>query len=103
MLTLKIVSQEALPYPEFKLNPYTVLCTTSMGGHLSWFEIGGTRWHSKPTVNFLNYMAFKTKPSSTEQPKVNGVVATTSTPKRRLIFDPTRRRMHTDGSDHQNP
>jgi predicted alpha/beta-fold hydrolase len=31
-------------------NPYTVLVTTSLGGHLSWFEGGGEgdRWHAKP-------------------------------------------------------
>lgn len=44
-----------LPYLEAKQNPYTVLCTTSLGGHIGWFEIGGGRWHGKPvsTVNFF--------------------------------------------------
>jgi predicted alpha/beta-fold hydrolase len=42
-----------LPYLEAKKNPYTVLCTTSLGGHIGWFEIGGGRWHGKPvsTIN----------------------------------------------------
>ncbi|KAG7121830.1 putative esterase like protein [Verticillium longisporum] len=53
-----IAVNEAVPYQEFKTNPYTVLCTTSLGGHLSWFEMGGGRWHAKPVVNFLNRMAF---------------------------------------------
>ncbi|EGY18124.1 medium-chain fatty acid ethyl ester synthase/esterase [Verticillium dahliae VdLs.17] len=53
-----IAVDEAVPYQEFKTNPYTVLCTTSLGGHLSWFEMGGGRWHAKPVVNFLNRMAF---------------------------------------------
>ena len=43
-----IASRWALPYPEARRNPYTVLCTTSLGGHLGWFEVGGGRWHSKP-------------------------------------------------------
>ncbi|KAK3685054.1 Alpha/Beta hydrolase protein [Podospora appendiculata] len=51
-----IAVQEAIPYEEFKQNPYTVLCTTSLGGHLSWFEIGGGRWHAHPICNFLNAM-----------------------------------------------
>ena len=43
-----IASRWALPYSEALQNPYTVLCTTSLGGHLGWFEVGGGRWHSKP-------------------------------------------------------
>ncbi|KAF1353581.1 Alpha/Beta hydrolase protein [Delphinella strobiligena] len=45
-----IAVHEAIPYEEIKQNPYTVMCTTSMGGHLSWFEIGGSRWFSKPVI-----------------------------------------------------
>lgn len=37
-----------LPYSEAEKNPYAVLCTTSLGGHLGWFEVGGGRWHGKP-------------------------------------------------------
>lgn len=51
------------------------MCSTSLGGHLSWFEWGGNRWFAKPVcqpifsslltacadivqvVNFLNKMA----------------------------------------------
>ncbi|PVH81676.1 AB-hydrolase YheT [Cadophora sp. DSE1049] len=54
-----IAVDEALPYEEVKQTPYAVLCTTSLGGHLSWFEIGGHRWHARPAVNFLNKMAFE--------------------------------------------
>lgn len=42
-----ICVNEAIPYEEFKQNPYAVLCTTSLGGHLSWFQVGGTRWFAK--------------------------------------------------------
>jgi predicted alpha/beta-fold hydrolase len=37
----------AAPYEEVKHNGYVVLCSTSMGGHLSWFEVGGERWFSR--------------------------------------------------------
>lgn len=37
-----------MPYGEFKANPYTVCLTTSLGGHLAYFEPGGGRWHAKP-------------------------------------------------------
>lgn len=43
-----IAPQEVLPYTEAQANPYVVLCTTSMGGHLSWFESGDGRWFVKP-------------------------------------------------------
>lgn len=43
-----IAFNEAVPYEEIKQNPYTVMCATSGGGHLSWFELGGGRWHAKP-------------------------------------------------------
>ncbi|KAK4163629.1 medium-chain fatty acid ethyl ester synthase/esterase 1 [Cladorrhinum sp. PSN259] len=51
-----IAVSDALPYEEFKQNPHTVLCTTSLGGHLSWFEAGGGRWFPKPIYNFLSAM-----------------------------------------------
>jgi predicted alpha/beta-fold hydrolase len=44
----QIAVDEAVPYEEIKQNPYVVMCSTSTGGHLSWFEVGGTRWFSKP-------------------------------------------------------
>ncbi|KAI9656383.1 MAG: hypothetical protein M1831_004635 [Alyxoria varia] len=48
-----VVCKDALPFQEVQTNPYTVLCTTSMGGHLGWFEPGGGRWFVKPAVGFL--------------------------------------------------
>jgi uncharacterized protein len=42
-----IAVDEALPRNEIKQNPFAVLCTTSLGGHLSWFEIGGSRWFAR--------------------------------------------------------
>lgn len=43
-----IAADAAVPYDEIRLNPYVVMCATSGGGHLSWFEWGGGRWHAKP-------------------------------------------------------
>jgi hypothetical protein len=56
---LQIAVNEALPKNEVKQTPYGVLCTTSLGGHLSWFELGGGRWFAKavstpdPTALFM--------------------------------------------------
>ena len=46
--TRQVASPKAIPYDEFRVNPHTVLCTTSLGGHLGWFESGGGRWFVKP-------------------------------------------------------
>ncbi|KAL6910802.1 Alpha/Beta hydrolase protein [Trichoderma evansii] len=54
-----IAVKEAIPFEEFRQNPNTILTTTSLGGHLCWFETGGTRWHTRPVCNFLNHLAFK--------------------------------------------
>ena len=43
-----IAVDEAVPYEEIMQNPFVVMCATSGGGHLSWFELGGGRWHAKP-------------------------------------------------------
>jgi predicted alpha/beta-fold hydrolase len=48
----EIAVNEALPRCEVKQTPYGVLCTTSLGGHLSWFEVGGGRWFSKVVRTF---------------------------------------------------
>lgn len=42
-----IAADEALPRNEVQQNPYGVLCATSLGGHLSWFELGGGRWFAR--------------------------------------------------------
>jgi predicted alpha/beta-fold hydrolase len=52
LISLQIAVKEALPYAEFRKNPNTIMITTSLGGHLCWFEMGGTRWHPKP-VSFI--------------------------------------------------
>ncbi|KAK7718033.1 hypothetical protein SLS57_006180 [Botryosphaeria dothidea] len=47
---------EALPYDEAMKNPFTVLCTTSTGGHLAWFQPDGGRWYTHPIVRFFRLL-----------------------------------------------
>ncbi|TQN74660.1 putative esterase [Colletotrichum shisoi] len=92
-----IAVNEAIPYEEFEKNPYTVLCTTSLGGHLCWFEPGGGRWHAKPVANFFNHMAFNVDHSQLP-PKTNSAPPTNG--KSEFHFDPVRRKMEIKaGSD----
>lgn len=48
LTVLQIAVKEAIPFEEFRQNPNTILLTTSLGGHLCWFEPGGSRWHPRP-------------------------------------------------------
>ncbi|RAQ53038.1 alpha/beta hydrolase domain containing protein 1 [Aspergillus flavus] len=52
-----IATVKALPFQEIGQTPYGVMMTTSWGGHLGWFELGGSRWFVKPVTNFFNLMA----------------------------------------------
>ncbi len=52
-----IAVDTAVPRGEIKLNSNVVLCSTSMGGHLSWFELGGDRWFSRVAAAFLKQIA----------------------------------------------
>ncbi|KXX75280.1 Medium-chain fatty acid ethyl ester synthase/esterase 1 [Madurella mycetomatis] len=84
-----IAVYDAIPFQEFTQNPYTVLCTTSLGGHLSWFEIGGGRWHARPICNFLRSMVSEVNLDSIK-PDSNGEV-----PKAQFATDfaPMRRKL----------
>ncbi|KAG5933145.1 hypothetical protein E4U53_001078 [Claviceps sorghi] len=85
-----IAVHQGLPYQEFKVNPNTVLITTSLGGHLCWFETGGTRWHTKPVCNFLNHLAFKVDMDSL---KPSSESAVPENPSHGADFDPMRRKL----------
>lgn len=43
-----VAAYDALPFQEITQTPYGVMLTTSWGGHLGWFELGGGRWFVKP-------------------------------------------------------
>ncbi|KAK4984870.1 hypothetical protein LTR50_006341 [Elasticomyces elasticus] len=93
-----IAVKEAIPYEEFAQSPYTVLCTTSTGGHLSWFEWGGGRWFAKPAVNFLQKMAKEIDLSALEEQKqtssnANGSAKVSVGNRMPFAFDPMRRKM----------
>lgn len=42
-----------IPYRETKANPYTVLITTSVGGHLGWYKSDGNRWYTSVVSDYF--------------------------------------------------
>ncbi|KAI5806580.1 Alpha/Beta hydrolase protein [Peziza echinospora] len=52
-----VALKEAVPYDEVKSNPWAFMVTTSVGGHLSWFEASGERWFARTVAEWLNKMA----------------------------------------------
>ncbi|KAL8383169.1 hypothetical protein RB595_006771 [Gaeumannomyces hyphopodioides] len=85
-----IAVDEAVPYEEFKQNPFTVHCSTSLGGHLSWFELGGGRWHKRPIEKFLRTLASNIDLNFSRSVSNNDIEPK---PRGTLGFDPLRRRM----------
>ncbi|KAF1990075.1 hydrolase, alpha/beta fold family [Aulographum hederae CBS 113979] len=85
-----IAVDEALPYLEVQQNPYAVLCTTSLGGHLAWFEAGGSRWFPKPVTEFLQKMAKEIDLDGTSKAASGGPVAATQGP----TFQPMHRKWY---------
>ena len=65
-----IASKWGLPRPEAAQNPYTVLCTTSLGGHIGWYELGGGRWHAKP-VSQRKHGALRLRKKTLSKPANN--------------------------------
>lgn len=90
-----VAADEALPRHEVEQTPYGVLCTTSLGGHLSWFELGGGRWFAKASTAFLQKMArnvdFESIPH--EDAALEGWVARQDRDPLRPVFQPTRRKL----------
>ena len=83
---------EAIPYEEFKQNPYSVLCTTNWGGHLSWFQVGGKRWFATAIAAFFTKMHDDVdwEKYAEQRTEANGNVGTT---KKYPIWDPNHRRL----------
>lgn len=48
-----ITGSRSFPYSEVKINPYTSLIVTSIGGHLGWFKFNGGRWYTNPVSKFF--------------------------------------------------
>ncbi|KAF9884339.1 hypothetical protein FE257_001852 [Aspergillus nanangensis] len=99
-----IASFRALPFQEIQQTPYGVMMTTSWGGHLGWFELGGDRWFAQPVNNFLNLMAKEIDletPFVVENPdRVASHIPSHADPKRnseiasKPDFNPMRRKLH---------
>lgn len=51
-----IALHEAFPEQEVQANPYIVYATTSIGGHLGWFEWDMSQWFPKPIKGFFSRM-----------------------------------------------
>lgn len=87
----QISSVNAIPYEEFKQNPYGVLCTTNWGGHLGSFQLGGKRWFAVAASAFLTKMheEIDFEASKGEIRETNN-----ETPEKKYpIFDPNHRRL----------
>ncbi|KAF3994083.1 hypothetical protein FT663_00103 [Candidozyma haemuli var. vulneris] len=52
-----VVGDKSLPYPEVSLNPYTFMVTTSVGGHLGWFNLQLNRWYPDPISQVFTELA----------------------------------------------
>jgi len=90
-----IAANEALPRCEVKQTPYGVLCTTSLGGHLSWFELGGGRWFAKATTAFLQKMAREVNLEMlSSDDSYDGEIVRGQRQPLKPVFEPMRRKLH---------
>jgi uncharacterized protein len=90
-----IAPDEGLPRHEVKQTPYGVLCTTSLGGHLAWFELGGGRWFVKASTAFFQKMAREVNfdKISHGDNELEGWVSRQDRDPLRPVFQPTRRKL----------
>ncbi|KAJ5056312.1 alpha/beta hydrolase fold family protein [Bipolaris maydis] len=90
---------EALPFEEFCINPYTVLCTTSSGGHLGWYESEDQRWFTKPVcvVTFLEALHREIDWSKDTKLAPNVSLATQS-----FEYNPIRRKIQPANTVHRS-
>lgn len=51
-----ITGFRTLPQDEVKQNPYALLITTTIGGHLGWFNVTGRRWYPNPLARLFQQM-----------------------------------------------
>ena len=91
-----IAFDATIPRQEFLQTPYGVLCTTSLGGHLGWFKLGGGRWMADATTAFFQKMAWGVDQehySKNHPLPENGIMVAKGKPVKPW-FDPMRRKMH---------
>lgn len=48
-----ITGSRTIPYAETKINPFVSIVTTSIGGHLGWFDWKGGRWYPSPIADLF--------------------------------------------------
>ncbi|KAH7411913.1 medium-chain fatty acid ethyl ester synthase/esterase-like protein 1 [Phaeosphaeria sp. MPI-PUGE-AT-0046c] len=86
-----ISSKAAIPFEEFKQNPYTVLCTTDWGGHLGSFQLGGGRWFATAAAAFLSKVHDQVDHAASVSARQDTKI---DTPGRKYpVFDPNNRRL----------
>lgn len=53
-----VITQECIPYEEFKNNENLILGVTRCGGHIGWFSgfWNPRRWYVNPCMEFLNQL-----------------------------------------------
>ncbi|KAF2397195.1 hydrolase, alpha/beta fold family [Trichodelitschia bisporula] len=88
-----IAVNEAVPHEEIKQSRHVVLCSTSLGGHLSWFEIGGERWFSRSACAFLQKMANEADLEALKKQREIPEPETTTSHKKPVVYDPIRRKL----------
>lgn len=76
-----IVHEDCIPYLEAMKNPYVILSTTSLGGHIGWFQPGGKRWFPPVISEF-----FKSFDKIVDHEKGTPMVQV-SRPERQLLGD----------------
>lgn len=93
-----IVDDQSIPRLEFQQSPYGVLCTTSLGGHLSWFELGGGRWMARAAERFFVTMQEDVDLArySKEHPLPEGEIVRWKKQPLKPYFNPIRRKMGID-------
>ncbi|KIW17315.1 hypothetical protein PV08_04507 [Exophiala spinifera] len=94
-----VTASEALPRQEVQTTPYGVLCTTSTGGHLGWFELGGKRWFARVTTAFFQTMARDIdldaiSRTDADDAQVEGQISRNNRHPLVPVFEPMRRKMH---------
>ncbi|KAI4109879.1 MAG: hypothetical protein LQ345_007054 [Seirophora villosa] len=91
-----IAVAEAIPYQEFQQNPYAVLCMTSSGGHLGWFESplsgGSGRWFAKTTAQFFKTVAGTLDLTRCQAERRKRLEGPEDLPRGDASFDPMRRK-----------
>ncbi|PNS21492.1 hypothetical protein CAC42_1271 [Sphaceloma murrayae] len=101
-----IAPKQSVPYEEVLHTPWLTICSTSLGGHLSWFELGGGRWHARTASAFLDKMARDVDThanESSDTSTVNGHVSESGY-KSPFVFQPMRRKLTLSGpKDEVNP